>query len=146
MQEFKNSDANHLGVPLPKGRMRFYRRGDAEQLEFIGENTIPHTPKDETVRVYTGNAFDLAGERRRTNFKIDTNNNYAEESFEIRVRNHKKEAAKIVIVEHLYRGATWDITQNSSDFTKKDSQTIEFPVDVAPDSEQKVIYTVKYNW
>ena len=146
MQEFKNSEANHLGMPLPKGRMRFYRRGDAEQLEFIGENMIQHTPKDETVRVYTGNAFDLVGERRRTNFKIDTNSNYAEESFEIRVRNHKKEATRIVVVEHLYRGATWDITQNSGDFNKKDSQTIEFPVDVPPDGEQKVIYTVKYNW
>ena len=146
MQEFKNSDANHLGVPLPKGRMRFYRRGDAEQLEFIGENTIPHTPKDETIRVYTGNAFDLVGERRRINFKIDNSSNYAEESFEVRVRNHKKEAAKIVVVEHLYRGATWDITQNSNDFTKKDSQTIEFPIDVPSDGEQKVIYTVRYNW
>ena len=146
MQEFKNSDANHLGVPLPKGRMRFYRRGDADQLEFIGENTISHTAKDETVRVYTGNAFDLVGERRRTNFRIDNNNNNAEESFEIRLRNHKKEAAQIVVVEHLYRAATWDITQNSTDFSKKDSQTIEFPVNVPPDGEQKVIYTVRYNW
>jgi hypothetical protein len=146
MREFKNSDENHLGVPLPKGRMRFYRRGDADQLEFIGENTIPHTAKDETVRVYTGNAFDLVGERRRTNFKIDNNNNTAEEAFEILVRNHKKESAQVMVVEHLYRAATWDITQNSTTFSKKDSQTIEFPVDVPPDGEQKVIYTVRYNW
>ena len=146
MREFKNSDENHLGVPLPKGRMRFYRRGDADQLEFIGENTISHTANDETVRVYTGNAFDLVGERRRTNFRSDVNNNTAEESFEIRVRNHKKEAAQVVVVEHLYRAATWEITQNSTNFSKKDSQTIEFPVDVPPDGEQKVIYTVRYNW
>src|SRR5882762_6638393 len=58
MQEFKNSTANHLGMPLPKGRVRFYRRDDDGQLEFTGENDIDHTPKDETIRLYTGNAFD----------------------------------------------------------------------------------------
>jgi hypothetical protein len=69
MREFANSDANHLGVPLPKGRVRFYRRDQDGQLEFTGENEIEHTPKDETVRVYTGNAFDIAGERRQTKFQ-----------------------------------------------------------------------------
>lgn len=148
MREFKNSEANHLGMPLPRGRMRFYHHNDddSNQLEFVGENTIEHTPRDETIRVYTGNAFDLVGERRRTNFRIDQANSNAEESFEIRLRNHKKEPVDILVVEHLYRAATWDITQNSSDFTKKDSSTVEFPIKVAPDGEQKVIYTVRYNW
>ena len=148
MREFKNSEANHLGMPLPKGRMRFYRRNEeaGNQLEFVGENTIEHTPKDETIRVYTGNAFDLVGERRRTNFRIDQANSNADESFEIRIRNHKKEPVDILVVEHLYRAATWDITQNSTEFSKKDSSTIEFPVKVAGDGEQKVIYTVRYNW
>jgi hypothetical protein len=67
MREFANSDANHLGVPLPKGRVRFYRGDQDGQLEFTGENEIDHTPRDETVRVYTGNAFDITGERRQTN-------------------------------------------------------------------------------
>ena len=71
MREFKNSEANHLGMPLPKGRVRFYQQDDDKQLEFTGENNIDHTPKDETIRLYTGNAFDLVGERRRTNFKVD---------------------------------------------------------------------------
>ena len=70
MQEFKNSEANHLGMPLPKGRMRFYRRDADGSLQFVGENTIDHTPKDETVKVYLGNAFDITGERTRTDFKI----------------------------------------------------------------------------
>jgi hypothetical protein len=65
MQEFKNSTENHLGMPLPKGRVRFYRRDDDGQLEFTGENEIDHTPKDELIRIYTGNAFDLTGERHR---------------------------------------------------------------------------------
>ena len=69
MREFDNSDANHLGVPLPKGRVRFYRRDQDGQVEFTGENEIDHTPKDETVRVYTGNAFDITGERRQTRFQ-----------------------------------------------------------------------------
>ena len=63
MREFRNSDANHLGMPLPKGRLRFYRRNDDGQVEFTGENMIDHTPRDEKVRVYTGNSFDLTGER-----------------------------------------------------------------------------------
>src|SRR5256714_911679 len=102
MREFKNSEANHLGMPLPKGRVRFYSQ-DEKQLEFTGENLIDHTPKDETIRIYTGNAFDLVGERRRTNYKIDTSKNYLDESFEIKVRNHKKDAVEIRIVEHLFR-------------------------------------------
>ena len=61
MEEFKNSEANHLGIALPKGKLRFYRRDTDGHLEFIGENTIDHTPKDETIRVYTGNAFRCGG-------------------------------------------------------------------------------------
>jgi hypothetical protein len=96
--------------------------------------------------VYTGNAFDIVGERRRTSFRIEQANNNAEESFEVRLRNHKKEPVDVLVVEHLYRAATWDISQNSTDFTRKDSSTIEFPVHLPPDGEQKVIYTVRYNW
>ena len=94
MREFVNAQANHLGMPLPKGRVRFYRRNDDGQIEFTGENVIDHTPRDETVRIYTGNAFDLAGERRRTNYLVDMGKSTATESFEIKVRNHKKEAVR----------------------------------------------------
>ena len=59
MEEFKNAEANHLGIPLPKGKLRFYRRDTDGHLEFVGENTIDHTPKDETIRMFTGNAFDV---------------------------------------------------------------------------------------
>ena len=146
MQEFKNSEANHLGIALPKGRLRFYRRDTDGHLEFIGENVIDHTPKDETVRVYTGNAFDVVGERRRTNIRTDLSHLWMEESFEIKVRNHKKEPVNVRVVEHLYRWSTWSIIEKSADFTKKDAQTIEFPVTVAPDGEQTITYTVHYSW
>ncbi|MDQ3620975.1 MAG: hypothetical protein M3463_00575 [Verrucomicrobiota bacterium] len=145
MQEFKNNAANGLGIPLPKGRLRFYRR-NGPALEFTGENAIDHTPKDELVRVYTGNAFDLAGERRRTNFKVDNNRRFADESFEIKVRNHKKEPVEIRVVEHLYRWTTWEITNKSHDFVKTDAQTMEFRLPLKPDEEKVVTYTVHYTW
>jgi len=146
MREFVNSEANHLGMPLPKGRVRFYRRNDDGQVEFTGENLIDHTPKDETVRIYTGNAFDITGERKRTNYTVENNKSTATETFEIRVRNHKKETAEVRVVEHLYRGHNWEITSKSDEFKKKDSNTVEFPVTIAPDGEKVITYTAHYTW
>jgi hypothetical protein len=146
MREFTNSEANHLGIPLPKGRLRFYRRDADGQMEFTGENTIDHTPRDEVIRVTTGDAFDLVGERKRTNHHLGNNKNELDESFAIKLRNHKKEAVEIRVVEHLYRWPTWDIPEKSQAFTKTDAQTIEFRVEVKPDAEETVTYTVHYSW
>jgi hypothetical protein len=146
MQEFKNSTENHLGMPLPKGRVRFYRRDEDGQLEFTGENNIDHTPKDETVRLYTGNAFDMTGERSRTDYKSDFNQRWLDESFEIKVRNHKGEAAEVRIVEHLYRWTNWEIIKNSDPFRKIDSQSIEFLVQIPAGGEKTVDYKVHYSW
>ena len=146
MREFMNSESNHLGMPLPKGRLRFYRRDADGQMEFTGENTIDHTPRDEMIRVATGNAFDLVGERKRTNHHLDNNRKELDESFAIQLRNHKKEAVEIRVVEHLYRWPTWDITEKSNPFVKTDAQTIEFSVEVKPDAEETVTYAVHYSW
>lgn len=146
MREFKNAEANHLGMPLPKGRVRFYKQDNDKQLEFTGENLIDHTPKDETVRVYTGNAFDLVGERRRTNFKVDSNNHWVDESFEIKLRNHKKEPVEIRAVEHLFRWYNWEITEKSDPFVKTNAQMMEFHVQLKPDEEKTLHYTVHYSW
>jgi hypothetical protein len=146
MQEFKNSNDNHLGLPLPKGRVRFYRRDQDGQLEFTGENEIDHTPKDETIRIYTGNAFDLTGERHRINYKMDSTARWVDENFEIKIRNHKSATAEVRIVEHLYRWTNWDISKNSDPFTKVDSQTIAFTVKIPPDGEKTVDYQVHYSW
>ena len=145
MREFKNSEENHLGMPLPKGRVRFYKQDD-KQLEFTGENVIDHTPQDELVKIYTGNAFDLVGERKRTNFKVDNANDWADESFEIKLRNHKKEPVEIRVVEHLYRWTNWDITEKSDTFLKTNAQEIEFRVQLKPDEEKTVTYKVHYSW
>jgi len=146
MQEFKNSSDNHLGMPLPKGRVRFYRRDDDGQLEFTGENEIDHTPKDEMVRLYTGNAFDMTGERTRTDYRSDFNARWLEESFEIKVRNHKNEPVDVRIVEHLYRWTNWDLLKNSDPYKKLDSRTIEFSVQIPPGGEKTVSYKVHYSW
>jgi hypothetical protein len=146
MQEFKNSIENHLGMPLPKGRVRFYRRDDDGQLEFTGENDIDHTPKDETIRLYTGNAFDMTGERTRTEYRADFNARWIDESFEIKVRNHKTTPVEIRIVEHLYRWTSWDIVKNSDAFKKLDSKTMEFTVQIPADGEKTVTYKVHYSW
>jgi hypothetical protein len=147
MREFANSDANHLGVPLPKGRVRFYRRDQDGQVEFTGENQIDHTPKDEIVRVYTGNAFDITGERRQTKFQSQMQpGGWLDEAFEIRLRNHKKEAATVRVVEHLYRWSNWAITQESAGHRQVDSKTIEYEVTLRPDEEKTLTYTAHYTW
>ena len=146
MREFKNTEANGLGIPLPRGRVRFYRRDDDGQLEFTGENIIDHTPRDETIRVYVGNAFDLVGERKRTNYQTDRQRHWVDESFEIKVRNHKKEQVEVRVVEHLYRWSNWEITEKSNTYLKTDSRTIEFRVQIRPDEEKVITYSVHYSW
>ena len=146
MREFKNSEANRLGMPLPKGRVRFYKQDSDRQLEFTGENVIDHTPRDETLRIYTGNAFDLVGERRRTDYRLETNKNTVQETIEIKLRNTKKEPVEVRVVEHLFRWFTWDIIEKSDTFLKTNAQTMEFRVQVKADEERVLRYTVRYSW
>ncbi len=146
MREFKNSKANNLGLALPRGKMRFYRQDDDGQMQFLGENLIDHTPTDETLRINTGNAFDIVGERKRSDFNRDTNDHWFDETFEIKLRNHKEEAVEIRVVEHLYRWTNWSIRDESSTYKKMDAQTIEFRIPLKPDEERAFHYTVHYSW
>jgi hypothetical protein len=145
-REFENSEANGLGVALPAGKMRFYRMDSDGQLEFTGENTIDHTPKNETIRLYLGNAFDLVGERTRTNFYKHPSRDLIRESFQVEIRNRSEESVTVQIVEPLYRGSNWTIPEHSADYEKTDAQTIEFSLTVAPDAAETVSYTVEYTW
>ena len=146
LSKFKNSKDDGLGVPLPKGRLRFYQRDDDGELEFVGENNINHTPENETVRVHVGNAFDITGERKRIDFKVDSSNNWADESFEITLRNRKKEGIEVRVIEHLFRWVNWEIRDNSEPFTKLGVQEIEFRVKLEPEDEKKLTYRVHYSW
>jgi hypothetical protein len=144
--EFQNKKSEGLGIPLPKGRVRVYKKDDDGSLQFAGEDSIDHTPKDEKVRVKMGEAFDLVGERKRSDFSSDLHGRRFEETFEIKLRNHKDSAATVKVVEHLYRWSNWKIANPSAKFEKKDAQTIEFNVPVPKDGEAVVTYTVKYSW
>ena len=146
LREFVNAETNHLGIPLPAGKLRFYRRDDDGQLEFTGENTIDHTPRNETIHLTTGNAFDLVGERKQTDFHVDTTAKWLDESFEISLRNRKKTPVTMRVIEHLYRWSNWTLTAKSDAFQKTDAQTIQFEIPVAPDEERKVTYSVHYTW
>jgi hypothetical protein len=145
--EFDNKEANKLGVPLPAGRVRVNQANQSDgALEFVGEDVIKHTPRNETLRVKLGNAFDIIGERKQTSFRIDTSAKTIDESFEISVRNRKKESATVVVREYLYRWSAWEVSVKNHAFDKRDAQTIDFPLDIAANGEAKVSYTVHYHW
>ena len=144
--ELENKKQNNLGIALPKGRVRVYKKDDDGSLQLAGEDAIDHTPKDEKVRVKMGEAFDVVGERKRANYVSDYKGRKFEETFEIKLRNHKESDATVTVVEHLYRWTNWKIVDSSAKFVKKDAQTIEFEVPVKKDGETVVTYTVKYSW
>lgn len=146
LESFKNSAAIHLGMPLPAGRVRLYRRDSDGQMEFIGESLINHTPADDTVRIVTGNAFDVKGARRQTDFHVNMQDRIVDESFEIHLTNQKTEPVTVSVVEPMYRGLNWEIRDKSADFTKLDARTVEFPVQVPAKGEATLTYSVRYTW
>jgi hypothetical protein len=145
-QEFINSKKNHLGMPLPAGIMRFYRRDGDGQMEFVGENSINHTPENEKVKLSTGSSFDVTGERKRTNFKVDSRGRTIDEAYSINIKNAKDKPVNVDVVEHLFRAANWDIVEKTNPFEKQDSSTVNFSVSVPAHGSQTVSYTVHYSW
>lgn len=145
--EFRNDRKSGLGVPLPAGRIRVSQLDAADgSLEFVGEDTIEHTPRDEDVRIRLGTAFDVVGERRQTDFSVDSRGRIMEEAFEIKVRNHKEQPVEVTVRESLYRWSNWRVTGNSTPWQKLDARTIEFPLTVGKDAEAVVTYRVRYTW
>ncbi len=144
---FKNSKDNRMGMPLPAGKIRVSKLDSADKtLEFIGEDVIDHTPKDETVRIRMGSAFDVVGERKQKDFRIDINARWMEEDIEVKVRNQKNEAVNVQVRENLYRWTNWQISKNSTAFNKTDSRSIVFPIRITKGGEAVVKYTVRYTW
>ena len=145
--EFRNDRQFGLGMPLPAGRIRVSQLDSADgSLEFIGEDRIDHTPKDERVRIKLGSAFDVVGERRQVDFSIDTRARWMEEEIEVKLRNRKEEPVEVLVRERLYRWSNWKITSRTQDFTREDSRTVVFPVRLARDAEAVVRYRVRYSW
>lgn len=144
---FENKEANSLGMPLPAGKIRCYKMDDADgTLEFIGEDIIGHTPRNETVRVKLGEAFDVVGERTRVDFTVDNAARRMTETFKIEIRNQKAASQKVRVVERQYRWTNWKITANNQPFTKVDSDNIAFDVVVNAEGKAEINYTVTYNW
>lgn len=130
--EFRNSKKAGLGMPLPKGKIRVYKEDTDGALEFIGEDQIDHTPKDEDVRIFLGNAFDLVGERTVTDSRKISNRS-REETIEVTLRNHKDEDVVIRVVEHFW--GDWRILEKTHEPVEKDAGKAEFDVPVSPGEE-----------
>lgn len=144
---FKNEKSNNLGMPLPKGKIRVFKEDkDDQTLEFIGEDLIDHTAKDERVLVKIGQAFDVVGERVQTDYSIDTARKKIRESIRVTIRNHKDQPQKVVIKENLYRWLNWKIVEKSDEFEKVDARTINFNIEAPANGEKAVNYTVEYSW
>jgi hypothetical protein len=143
---FRNDQKSGLGIPLPKGKVRVYKRDEEGKEQFIGEDEIDHTPKDEELRLYLGNAFDIVGERAQTDFKAASSGRMIEETITIKVRNHKNSTAEVQVYEHPWRWSEWKITNASTDFVKVDQSTIKFPVKIGKDEEKVITYTIRYTW
>ena len=144
---FANEKKQGLGMPLPAGRIRVNQVDKADgSLEFIGEDVIDHTPRNEDVRIRMGNAFDVVGERVQSDFRVDTKTRNLWETFEIKLRNHKDQAVTVAVLENLYRSSNWKIENVSHPFNKENSNQIRFDVQVPSEGEAVIRYTVHYSW
>jgi len=141
--ETENKAELGLGMPLPAGKVRTYKKDSRGLLQFIGEDQIDHTPKNEKLRLRMGNAFDVVGERtdkeqRRISDRVE------EHDVEIKLRNRKEEAIQVIVREHFW--GDWTLTKSSLTSTKKDATTAEFLVDVPAGEEAVLTFTVRTRW
>ncbi len=140
MISFKNDKNAGLGIPLPSGRMNIF---DKQTGAFLGSGMFESTPSGEKAEIYLGSAFDITAERKRIEHrKIGRNKN--EDTYEIKIRNHKEERVIVVVAEELY--GYWEITETTDEFVREDHQNIEFNLVVRPGQEKVLTYTVEYSY
>jgi hypothetical protein len=141
--EIVNKGEHNLGMPLPKGTLRMYKHDPDGSLQFIGENSIQHTPKDEKIKVKIGDAFDVVAARKQMHWeKVAKNIN--EVAYEISLRNHKKEDITVKVIERLF--GDWKVLESSNSYKKEDSTTVSFDVPVKKDGETKLVYKVRIKY
>lgn len=138
-----NREENGLGIPLPKGKIRVYITDEEDMLQFIGEDTINHTPKDERIRLSVGKAFDVTGERKILEHKRISNNIY-QDTYEIILKNHKEEPVEVKVIERQW--GDWKILDTNLEYSKIDANTIEFNARVPANGGIKIIYTTEYRF
>jgi hypothetical protein len=141
--EFVNSEDNHLGIPIPMGTVRVMKRDKDGSMEFVGEDHVDHTPRDEKITLHVGDAFDLVGERVVTDSR-NLGDHANQETIQITLKNHKDENVTIDALEEV--GGNWEITKSSMDYEKKNANEIIFHVPVKARGEQKVTYTIMHHW
>ncbi len=141
--ELENTRKNNLGMPLPKGTIRVYKEDKDGSLQFVGEDRIDHTPKDEKFKIKIGEAFDVVAEKIQTEYKHLGYNLY-EVAFEVSLRNHKKEDIKVLVEEPI--PGDWEMLSNTHSFEKLQANLIRFEVPVAKDKEMKVKYRIRFKY
>ncbi len=141
--EFTNSKESGLGMPLPKGKLRTYKADSKGELQFIGEDLIDHTPKDEKVRVYLGDVFDVTCERNKMGTK-DLGPFRKEDSYQIKIKNHKDTDIVVTLVEPMPGWWEWNITQSNLEYKKISAYKVEFQVPVKSNGENTLTYTLSY--
>ncbi|MFQ6104619.1 MAG: DUF4139 domain-containing protein [Candidatus Glassbacteria bacterium] len=141
--EFKNTAENNLGIPLPAGKMKVYKKDRKGALQFIGEDLITHTPKDERITIKTGEAFDVVAERKQTSYE-KVSKGVTERSYEISLRNHKEENVKVTVIEPMV--GDWKIIRSSHPYEKTSAREVRFTVDVGAGTETVVSYTVRVKY
>jgi len=141
--KFKNAEANSLGVPLPAGTVRVYQGDSRGRVQFIGEDHIDHTPKDETVSLHIGNAFDVVAERKQTDFQRLGSRN-VEVEYEVTLRNHKPDPITVFVNEPI--GGDWTMLNSTFKFEKTAAFAARFTVPVAANSDALLKYRVRIHW
>src|SRR3990172_1078209 len=129
--QFRNSQQNKLGMPLPAGTIRLYKRDDKGGQQFIGEDKIDHTPKDEEVRVKVGDAFDIVAERKQIDYRVIVSGHLYEYAYEIRIRNHKNGPVNVIVNEPI--GGDWEMVSSTFEAQKTAAFAARFRVPVAKD-------------
>jgi hypothetical protein len=140
---FKNEEKGGLGLPLPAGTVRVYQADSKGGVQFVGEDNIQHTPKDETLKIYIGNAFDVVCDRKQTDYKKLANGLY-EMEYEIALRNHKDGPVTVEVREPV--GGDWEVVNSNFKPMKLDSTTIGFQVPVEKDGAATLTYRVRVKW
>ena len=140
----ENSSENNMGMPLPKGVVRMYKKDQDGALQFIGEDRIDHTPEDEVIRLKVGDAFDIVAERVQTDYKVLSSGHLYESAYKVTIRNHKEEDIVVSVVEQLY--GDWEVVQKSHAFEKEASHRIRFDVPIERKASTELIYTVRVKY
>ena len=142
--QFRNSQQNKLGMPLPAGTIRLYKKDDKGNQQFIGEDKIDHTPKDEDVRVKVGDAFDIVAERKQTDYRVVVTGHMYEYAYEIKIRNHKDGPVTVVVNEPI--GGDWEMVSSTFKAEKTAAFAAQFQVPVAKDGEATLAYRVRVKY